>query len=112
MVKAVLRNIGAVLVGVIVGMVVNMGLVQVNSALFPPPEGMTLVTMEDYKALIPLMGAPSWLLVFAAHLGQAFVGGFIAALLAASRPMGLALFLGAFSMAGGIANALMLDIPA
>ena len=49
--------------------------------------------------------------MFAAHLGQAFVGGWVAARLGASRWMMLAMIVGVLSLAGGIANALMLSAP-
>ncbi len=49
--------------------------------------------------------------MIAAHLGQAFVGGWVAARLGASRRMMLAMIVGVLSLAGGIANAIMLSTP-
>jgi hypothetical protein len=61
--------------------------------------------------VIQSMPAAAWILVFAAHLGQAFVGGWVAARLGASHRMILAMTVGVLSLAGGIANAVMLASP-
>jgi hypothetical protein len=107
-----LRNAGAVILGLIVGMIVNMLILQLNSLLFPLPEG---VDPTDYDALKTAMESQpplAWIGVMAAHLGQAFVGGWVAARAGASRPVLLALIVGSLSLAGGIANAVMLSTPA
>ena len=46
-----------------------------------------------------------------AHLGQSFVGGWVAARLAGSAPMRLALIVGALSLLGGIMNAMSIALP-
>ena len=50
--------------------------------------------------------------MIAAHLGQSFFGGLVAARLAASRPRVLALIIGVLSLVGGIANMMTIDGPA
>lgn len=107
-----LRNIGAVVAGLVVGSIINMALVQVNVAIFPLPEGVEMSDSAAMKAAIAAMPAQAWILVFVAHIGQAFTGGWIAARLGASRPMLLALIVGGLSLAGGVANLLMLSAPA
>lgn len=57
------------------------------------------------------MHAAAWILVFAAHLGQAFVGGWVAARLGGFHWMMLAMIVGVLSLAGGIVNAAMLSSP-
>ena len=107
-----LRNVGAVVAGLIVGMIVNMAFVMLNGyVLFPMPEGMDMndsVAMNAYIATLP---AHAFILVLVAHFGQAFVGGWVAARLAGSRPMVLALIVGGLSLLGGIMNAMQLDLP-
>jgi hypothetical protein len=107
-----LRNIFAVIVGLVVGSVLNFALVQLNLSLFPLPDGVDLTDPESIGAAIRDMPGTAWILVFAAHLGQAFVGGWVAARLGASRPVLLALIVGALTLAGGIWNALSLSLPA
>ena len=107
-----LRNVGAVLVGLVIGAILNMALVQLNLVLFPFPTDVDLGSPEELAAAIRSMPPAAWILVFAAHLGQAFVGGWVAARLGASHPVALALVVGVVTMGGGIANAISLSLPA
>ena len=106
-----LRNIAAVIAGLVVGMIVNFALIQLNTVFFPLPDGVDMTNTAQMKEVIQAMPAAAWILVFAAHLGQAFVGGWVAARLGASQRMMLALIVGVLSLAGGIANAVMLSAP-
>ena len=106
-----LRNIAAVITGLVVGMIVNLALIQLNTVFFPLPDGVDMTNTAQMKEAIQGMSAAAWILVIAAHLGQAFVGGWVAARLGASRRMMLAMIVGVLSLAGGIANALMLSAP-
>lgn len=106
------RNLGAIILGLIVGMIVNLLVLQLNSLVFPLPEG---TDASDYDALrVAMQSQPAlaWVGVVLAHLGQAFIGGWVAARLGVSRPVLLALIVGGLSLAGGIANAVMLSTPA
>lgn len=107
-----LRNIGAVIAGLLVGMLVNILVVQLNFAFFPLPAGVEMSDTEQMKNVIAQMPPAAWILVFAAHLLQAFVGGWVAARLGASHRMVLAMIVGFLSLAGGVANAVMLSLPA
>jgi hypothetical protein len=106
-----LRNILAVIAGLVVGMAINMALVQLNIVFFPLPEGVDVTNSEQMREAIEGMPSAAWILVFVAHLAQAFVGGWVAARLGKSHPMVLAMIVGVLSLAGGIANALMLSTP-
>jgi len=108
-----LRNGLALVAGLVVGMMVNMGLVILNtSVLFPMPAGSSMENPEQMNAYIATLPVAAFLVVLAAHLGQAFVGGWVAARLAASAPMLLAMIVGVLSLIGGIFNALSLELPA
>ena len=68
--------------------------------------------------LLAANGLPLWgfalialLTVTVAHLSQAFVGGWLAARLAATRPMLLAMLVGGFTLAGGITMMMMIPHP-
>jgi hypothetical protein len=103
----------AVLVGLGVGMAVNMGLIQLNSTvLYPAPEGMDMNDPEQLQAYMDTLPAAAFLVVMAAHLGQALIGGWLAACLAVKRPVLLALIVGAFTMVGGIMMMTMVTGPA
>lgn len=106
-----IRNILAVIAGLAAGMVLNMVLVMVNASLFLPA-GVDMADAEQMKQAIRNMPATAWILVFVAHLGQAFVGGWVAARLGKSHPMTLAMIVGVISLVGGIINAISLSSPA
>ena len=108
----ILRNIGAVIAGLLVGMIVNMLIIQLNMLLFPLPEGVSISDQEAMRAAVAEAPTASWIGVIIAHLGQAFVGGWVAARLGASRPVLLAMIVGVLSLAGGVANAVMMATPA
>ncbi len=102
----------AVLVGLAVGMAVNMGLIQLNSTLlYPAPEGTDMGDPEQLQAYMDTLPAAAFLVVMAAHLGQALLGGWLAACLAVKRPILLALIVGAFTMVGGIMMMKMVTGP-
>lgn len=107
-----LRNIIAVVVGIVAGSMVNMALILLNSyVLFPMPAGMNMNDPEQMNAYIATLPSSAFLVVLLAHLGQAFVGGWVAARLGASRPILLAMIVGVFTLAGGIFNLMTLDGP-
>ncbi len=107
-----LRNILALVLGLAAGMAVNMGIIMLNSSLlFPMPAGTSMADPEQMNAYVASLPILALLVVMVAHLGQAFVGGFVAARLAASKPMLLAMIIGALSLLGGIMNAMSIHTP-
>ncbi len=108
-----IRNILAVIAGLAVGMAVNMALVMLNySVLFPMPDGIDMFDPEQMKAYIATLPTSAFLVVLAAHLGQSFCGGWVAARLGASQPMLLAMAVAVLSLGGGIMNMMTIDGPA
>ena len=106
------RNILAVIAGIILGMILNMGLIQLNMhVFFPMPADLDMNDSAQFNAFIASLPAQAFLLVLLAHLGQSFVGGWIAARLGGSRPMLLAMIVGVLSLAGGIAAMFMIEGP-
>jgi hypothetical protein len=94
-------------------MAVNMALVLLNVyLLFPMPEGADLADPEQFNAYLATLPWLAFLVPMAAHLGQSFVGAWVAASLGASRPMLLAMIVGALSLMGGIMNMMSIDGPA
>jgi len=106
-----IRNIIAVIVGILAGGVVNMGIITLGPMVIPSPPGVDMSTMEGIAAAMPLMQAKHFLVPFLAHALGSFVGALVAALIAVSHKMGIALGIGAFTMLGGIIAALMIPAP-
>ncbi len=107
-----LRNGLALVLGLALGMAVNMALITLNtSVLFPLPPGWSMENPEQMNAYVASLPAAAFIVVLAAHLGQAFVGAWVAARIA-EAPMLLAMVIGALSLVGGILSAVSIDGPA
>mgnify|MGYP006129116799 CR=1 FL=1 len=107
-----IRNILAVFLGLALGMAWNMALIMLNSyVLFPMPEGMDMMNTEQMNAYVATLPTVALLVVLLAHLGQAYVGGWVAAYASASRPILLAMIVGVASLAGGVINMMSIQGP-
>lgn len=106
-----LKNTLAILAGAIVGSIVNMGLIMISGSIIPPPEGTDVTTMEGLKASMHLMQPKHFLFPFLAHALGTLVGAFVAAKIASTKQIAVALIIGVFFLVGGIANIVMLPSP-
>jgi hypothetical protein len=107
----ILRNILAIIAGIVVGGLVNLGIVMLGYKLIPLPPGVDTSTMEGLKAAMPLFEAKHFIMPFAAHAIGTLVGALIAALIAVSHKMKFALAVGVWFILGGIAACLMIPAP-
>ena len=107
----VIRNILAVMAGIIAGSAVNMGIVMISGYIIPPPDGADISSMKGLEESLHLFQPRHYLMPFLAHALGTFVGAFLAAFIAANHRMVFAISIGAFFLAGGIANSLMLPSP-
>ncbi len=105
------KNILAVIAGVVIGGIVNMVLVSVGPYIVPLPEGADVSTMEKLAESMTLFTPINFLFPFLGHAVGTLVGAFIAARFAASRHMICALIIGVFFLFGGIAAVYMLGGP-
>jgi hypothetical protein len=107
----ILRNILAVLAGVIIGSVVNMGLITISGKVIPPPAGVDVTNMESLKASMHLFEPRHFIFPFLAHALGTLVGAFVAFIIAASHKIKFALGSGVFFLIGGITNVFLLPAP-
>jgi len=105
------RNVLAVIFGVVVGSLVNMGLINIGPFVVPLPEGADLSTMENLRDSMKLFTPVNFLFPFLAHALGTLSGAFIAAKFAASRPMTFAIGIGVFFLIGGATMVSMLGGP-
>ena len=107
----IIKNILAVIAGIIIGGIVNMGIITISGSIIPPPDGADLTTTEGLKASMHLLEPKHFLMPFVAHALGIFVSALVAALIVATHKMKFALGLGAFSLLGGITAVLMIPAP-
>jgi hypothetical protein len=108
----VIKNILAVVAGLLFGSVVNMGLIMISGAVIPPPEGADVTTIDGLKASMHLFEPKHFIFPFLAHALGTLAGAFLAATIAADNKMRFAWVVGIFFLLGGIANVVMLPSPA
>ena len=107
-----LRNVLAVLAGVVIGGVVNMAIITVSSSLIPPPAGVDVTNAESLARSIHLFEPRHFLMPFLAHALGTLVGTLVAYLIAATARAPIAYAIGAFFLLGGVAASLMIPAPA
>ena len=107
----IVRNVLAVVAGLILGGIVNMGIITISSSIIPPLEGADVTTSEGLKASIHLFEPKHFLMPFLAQALGTFVGALVAALIAADRKMLFAIIIGLVTMIGGIAAVYMIPAP-
>jgi len=105
------RNILAVIVGIVIGSVVNMGLVNLGVQVVPLPEGADVSTPDGFRESLKLFRPANFLFPFLAHALGTLSGAFVAAKLAASHHMRFALGIGVCFLAGGIGMVLKVGGP-
>lgn len=107
----VFRNVMAVVIGLAVGTIVNMGFVNIGPSVIPLPEGADVSTTENMRASMQLFTPANFLFPFLGHAVGTLAGAFAAAKLAASQSMKLALGVGVFFLMGGITAVFMFQGP-
>jgi len=105
------KNILAVVLGLVFGSVVNMGIIMISGSIIPPPEGGDVTTMEGLKETMHLFQPKHFIFPFLAHALGAFAGAFLAALIAVNHKMKYALSIGCLFLIGGIINTISLPSP-
>ena len=98
--KPIVRNIIAVIIGLVIGNVVNMSLVQIGYTVYP-----LKINTNDMEALAKFLetaDAKYYIFPFIAHAAGTLFGAFFAALFSKNRNFGVALIIGGFFFLGGI----------
>jgi hypothetical protein len=107
----ILKNILAVVAGIVVGSVVNMTLISVSGSIIPPPEGADVTTTEGLKASMHLFKPKHFIMPFLAHALGTLVGAMVAGLIAANSKMKYGFSIGIAFLIGGIASVFLLPSP-
>jgi hypothetical protein len=109
--NSTVRNILAVVVGVLVGGALNMGIIMISGSIIPPPDGADVTTMEGLKVSMHLFEPKHFIMPFLAHALGTLLGAFIAATIATTNKMRFAIGVGCWYLLGGIINIIMLPSP-
>lgn len=107
----IVRNILALLAGLLLGNLVNGGLIAISGNIIPPPEGVDVTNVAGLKAGIHLFEPRHFIFPFLAHALGTFAGALTTVLIAANRKMSLAMVVGALFFVGGAMMVYMLPAP-
>jgi hypothetical protein len=107
-----LRNVLAVLGGIVIGGVVNMALVTLSPMLIPPPEGVDVNDLESIRKAMHLFQPRHFIMPFFAHAAGTFVGALSAYLIAATYKTRFPYVIGVFFFCGGVAASFLIPAPA
>lgn len=106
----IVRNILAVIIGWLIGSVVNMSLINFGLNTYPI-EGVDPNDMEALAEAMPTLGMKHFIFPFLAHALGTLVGAAIAAYIAVSHKLKLALGVGCIFLIGGILASIWLPAP-
>ena len=98
----ILKNILAVVAGIIIGGIVNMAIITISGSIAPLPEGIDPNDLDSIKSNIHRYSTGNLLLPIIAHALGTLVGAFVTVKLAARNQKALALGIGAFFLLGGV----------
>ncbi len=99
----------AVIAGLVIGGLVNFGIVMLGPQIMEYPEGLDFTDEESFKSKAHLLTNIHFLWAFLAHAAGSFVGGIVASKIAPQSKTKYALFVGVFFLIGGIK--MVMDIP-
>ena len=105
------RNIIALILGLFLGGMINMLIINNGGGFIAPPEGVNPNDIESIKENMHLYTPIHFLIPFLAHAMGTFIGALITSLIAVSIRMYLAIGVGFCFLIGGIMMVLMLPSP-
>ena len=109
---AVLRNVLALLAGIVVGGAVNTALIMLSPSLIPPPAGVNVNDPESLRTSMHLFEPRHFVMPFLAHAVGTLVGALVAYLIASTHKVSIALGVGVVFLLGGVAASVMIPAPA
>ncbi len=107
----ILKNILAILAGIIIGSIVNSGLLELGNHLIATPEGFDNSTTEKLVETFHLLKPANFLTVFLAHGLGTLVGAFIAAKIAVTKKRLFSLVIGVLFLIAGITMVFIVPSP-
>ena len=107
----IVRNILGLVAGLIIGSLVNMGLILLENVVIPPPAGVDPSTVESFARTAHLLQPWHYIGPFFAHAAGTLVGAFAAAMIAATNKKVMALLVGVFFLVGGVYACYLIPAP-
>lgn len=107
-----LRNVLALLTGLVIGSAVNMALIMLSPSIIAPPAGVDVSNAESLSKAMHLFEPRHFIMPFLAHALGTLAGALVAYQLAAGSKARIAYVIGIAFLCGGIAASFMIPAPA
>ena len=107
----IVRNVLAVITGIILGSAVNMGIINLQGYFIALPEGVDVTNTESLQSSMHLFGPKHFIFPFLAHAIGTLACAYLSARIAGSHKMKFALGIGIFFLMGGISMVFMMPAP-
>ncbi len=109
--KKILFNLFAVFIGLIIGALINGGIINISGDIIPPPAGANIKTIEGLIQAMPNMTPKHFIMPFLAHALGTFFGAVLCTVLARSYQWILVLLIGLTFFIGGFMMVFKLPAP-
>ena len=106
-----MRNIFALLAGIVAGGIVNMGILMIGPLIIAPPTGVDVTNVESLQLAKDLLEPQHFIFPFLAHSVGTFCGALIAYFLAFKHNHKFVWTVGGFYLLGGVSAAFMIPAP-
>ncbi|MDG2449984.1 MAG: hypothetical protein P8M34_10115 [Saprospiraceae bacterium] len=100
--NSTLKNVLAVIIGIVVGSGINMGIVTIGPSIIPNPEGFDNTTMEALQETFHLMKPVHYIVPWLAHALGTLAAALVTVIVAFSNHFKLAMIVGGFFFLGGV----------
>ncbi|MCH2199494.1 MAG: hypothetical protein MK081_12005 [Flavobacteriales bacterium] len=107
----ILRNVLAIIAGIVAGSFLNMGLIQVIGIMIPAPEGVDVNDMRTIIDNADKFEGKHFVGPFLGHAIGTLMGTWVAVRLSARKRISIALALGIWFLLGGITAAALIPSP-
>jgi len=101
----------AVIAGILIGGMVNGGIINLSPMIIPPPEGVDVNDMESLRANMHLFQPKNFIFPFLAHALGTLVGAFAAAKIAGVKQIRLGLIVGLVFLLAGTSMIVIMKVP-
>lgn len=109
--KSKIQNILGLLLGIIIGSIINMSIVTISGNLIPLPIGVNPEDVNSLRENIHVFESKHYIMPFLAHALGTLSGAFIASKIAVTKKKMHAFIVGLFFLVGGISAAYMIGTP-
>ncbi len=105
------RNVLAIIAGVLLGSILNMLIVHYGMQLIPLPKGADMSTPAKITASLPLLSPKHFVVPFLAHALGTLAASYFAIRFSATKKQYMAWFIGIWFMLGGVVMTLTVPFP-